>query len=1228
MEVRCGSTRRVLAAKCIMRTAILAALTMAAGIQASAASALVDLAAPVASWDDGVPLGNGSAGALLWGGGDTLNVTLDRADFWHNVLPLCYRSADFSWETLIDTVAKKDDARRHEIFDKGDSATKLPGVRLVLKLGEGQTLRRFRLDGTTASATVTVATPSGEKDIVAWFDDKDTLLSMRVPDGVTFASKTFVKNASFDKLGGYPGPEVSIDEGKAVYRRFRRKGADNRFDRDFEAGVRFRSGGDAPRSAFWPKFNAQSEVSIPDPEMQRLYDFTIYLYGAGARAGCAPLALQGLWTADNGSLPPWHGDYHNDLNTEMTYWAAGPAGHIEALEAFADFCIERLPECREFCRKIFKGGDGAVIPPTMGYAAQPILGWTAYTVPPIHGIWAFNTFCDAWEYDPTQAKAARYLAFGRELAAGLEHSWKMVDGVRKLTLSCSPEVGNNGNGSFLNANSSYERAILNSFYVWLSRLAEACGNVDEAAKWKAYVGTFGPPNVTKDGALEISMGRPLTFSHRHASHLLQVFPLTNVPLEDGVNFAKSVDGWEKLGTKWWCGYSFSWAGCFEARLGRGDKAYRYLKDFQRAFVTRNGFHVNGDQLKCGLSAYTYRPFTLEGNFGYARGIQEMLLAYDCHSHTYRLFPALPKEWDGMEVSFRNLRLPGGHRVSAKRSADGTITHEIVPNPLAGSVPRLSSLHVLPEALKNWRDQRFGMFIHWGPVSLTGKEIGWSRGSQIPVAEYDSLYKRFNPVKFDADEWVAVAKAAGMKYIVLTTKHHDGFCLWDTKETDYNIMNTPFGRDVVKELSEACRRAGIMFGAYYSTCDWHHPDFPLTSPGGRTAREKHDLDRYTGYLKAQVRELLVNYGPLFCLWHDVPQKFDARRGAGVIEMERAIQPDIIVNNRTGHPGDFDTPEQRIGNFRMCRPWETCMTICRQWAWKPGDAMKSLDTCVHALLRTIGGDGNFLFNVGPQPDGLIEPRQVARLKEMGEWVKRHAAAIYGTRGGPWKPSPLMASTRRGDKIYLSFMRQMSDPAVLHGLPLAVKSARTLDGKPVRISDRDGKLTIHVQDCAWDGVATVVELTVMGDLMSVRPLAGFVNPSFPGATATASTVFGGKPEYAAEMAVDGDKSTRWATPAGTRQAWLRIDLADEMTFSGIRIEESHCGNSSRVRKWELQKLDGEKWTTVFSGTTIGADFETTFNPVTARTVRIEVQDAVEGPTFSEVRLLRPEKTKSGVR
>jgi alpha-L-fucosidase len=255
-----------------------------------------------------------------------------------------------------------------------------------------------------------------------------------------------------------------------------------------------------------------------------------------------------------------------------------------------------------------------------------------------------------------------------------------------------------------------------------------------------------------------------------------------------------------------------------------------------------------------------------------------------------------------------------------------------------------------QRLQWWRDARFGMFIHWGPVSLKGTEIGWSRGAQIPIEEYDNLYRRFNPTNFNAGQWVKIAKAAGMKYIVLTTKHHDGFCLWDTKLTDYNIMNTPFHRDVTRELAEACRQQGLVFCAYHSICDWRHPDYPLGSPGGKSTKPDANMDRYNQYLKDQLSELLKDYGPQGILWFDGEWEspWTVERGQDLYRHCRALQDSLIINNRVGkgregmagttaqtveNPGDYDTPEQTIGKYQDQRPWETCMTICNQWAWKP-------------------------------------------------------------------------------------------------------------------------------------------------------------------------------------------------------------------------------------------------------------------------------------------------------
>lgn len=553
--------------------------------------------------------------------------------------------------------------------------------------------------------------------------------------------------------------------------------------------------------------------------------------------------------------------------------------------------------------------------------------------------------------------------------------------------------------------------------------------------------------------------------------------------------------------------------------------------------------------------------------------------------------------------------------------------------LTGALLAQDTIPASPAAIKNWEDARFGMFIHWGPVSLKGTEIGWSRGAQIPIEEYDNLYKQFNPTKFNADEWVAVAKAAGMKYIVLTTKHHDGFCLWDTKATDYNIMNTPFKRDVVKELAAACKKGGIAFGTYYSTCDWHHPAFPLGSPGGRTRNPNPDLKAYDAYLQAQVTELVKNYGPLFTLWFDVPQSYDQTYGIPMVNMLRKLQPDLMINNRAYSLGgigsgigeqlpvaDYDTPEQSIGGFNMDRPWETCMTLCEQWAWKPADKMKSIKECIHTLIRTNGGDGNLLFNVGPQPDGLIEPRQVERLKEMGAWISKNSAAIYGTRGGPWKPSSHLVSTRKGDKIYLHFLRKVDGPVTVSALPVAIKSAKLLNGPAIKTSTSDESLTLEIPNNYWDEINTIIELTIAGDSMEIAPLKPSTRSNIPGAKVTASVIYQNDPQYGADMVLDGDIESRWATPEGTKQSWLQIDFAKETTFNGIHIEEALAGHSSRVKKFELQKKSGETWTTFQSGAALGAHFKASFDPVTTTAIRLNILDASEGPTISEILIEKP--------
>lgn len=535
----------------------------------------------------------------------------------------------------------------------------------------------------------------------------------------------------------------------------------------------------------------------------------------------------------------------------------------------------------------------------------------------------------------------------------------------------------------------------------------------------------------------------------------------------------------------------------------------------------------------------------------------------------------------------------------------------------------------PEAVARWQDMRFGMFIHWGPVSLKGTEIGWSRGREIPVGEYDALHKRFNPTNFDASAWARTAKAAGMRYLVITSKHHDGFCLWDSEATGFDIMATPFGRDVLGELSAACRKEGIAFGTYYSTCDWHHPAFPLGSPGGRSRKPDPDLEAYDAYLQQQVTELVTKYGPLVTLWFDVPQVYGPEFGIPMVRKLRTLQPDILVNNRAyslrgkqsgiGHQlrvGDFDTPEQRVGAYQDDRPWETCMTICRQWAWKPNDRMKSLDQCIRTLVTCAGGNGNLLFNVGPMPDGRIEPRQVGRLEEMGSWLARYGESIYGTRGGPVKPGPGYVTTRKGNTIYLHLFEDAPEEIILPGhaeLPLKIVSAKLLHGGPVTVKHSPEQWSITVPKSQRQPIDTIVRIILDESAMDLEAVAA---PNDFRAE-EASNVFRKQAAYGAAMAFDGDPKTRWATDTGTDRCWIGSQLVRPGVIRGIEIDEAP-EFSGRVESFVIRVLDNGSWKEVARGGELGA-FRVKFDPVEASAICLEILKANEGPTISEIRVIR---------
>lgn len=537
---------------------------------------------------------------------------------------------------------------------------------------------------------------------------------------------------------------------------------------------------------------------------------------------------------------------------------------------------------------------------------------------------------------------------------------------------------------------------------------------------------------------------------------------------------------------------------------------------------------------------------------------------------------------------------------------GTLLASCIAPPVRAQSPAPT-----PKHMQWWRDARFGMFIHWGPISLKGQEISWSRSpgpgganpGGIPAAEYDALYKQFDPVKFDAKEIVALAKAAGMKYIVFTCKHHDGFCEYDSKFTDYKITSpeSPYGKDIVRQLADACHAAGLHWCVYYSQPDYHHPDFDVDQPA------------YDKYFHSQVHELLTNYGKVDLIWFDGLGHDAAFWDAGNLFKEmRAVNPDLIVNDRCGLPGDYYSPEQRIGAYDDQQPWETCMTIGDQWSFKPGDRYKSAVQCVQTLARCVGGDGNLLLNIGPQPDGAVDPTQADRLKAIAAWMKTHHQAIEGTRGGPYKPASAYTSTRKGDTVYVHALRWTGDSIVLPTLPKRIVKSRLLGKGRVTVSQSQDGVRIQVAAADRDAADTVVALQLDGSAMDISAIAPA--PKSPAATLSASNVYHNEATYAASMAIDDDDGTRWATDDGTKQVSLTADFAAPATISGVSIREAI---EDRVRKFEIQYRpeDGGDWVTLVSGTTLGENYTTSFAAVTAKSVRLNILDATEGPTITEL-------------
>src|SRR6516162_2776898 len=351
-------------------------------------------------------------------------------------------------------------------------------------------------------------------------------------------------------------------------------------------------------------------------------------------------------------------------------------------------------------------------------------------------------------------------------------------------------------------------------------------------------------------------------------------------------------------------------------------------------------------------------------------------------------------------------------------------------------------------MKWWHEARFGMFIHWGLYSVLGRHEWVMENEGIPVAEYEQIAKRFKPKPNAARDWAKLAKAAGQKYMVMTTKHHEGFCHFDTKTTEYCAPKQGPGRDLVREYVDAARAEGMRVGFYYSLMDWHHPD------GARCATDEAARQRFVAYIHGQIRELLTNYGKIDILWYDVASPLDAKgwESEKMNAMVFQLQPEIIVNNRNKLDGDFSTPEQRIEAAKNA--WESCMTMNGSWGYhKNDDDWKTPKTVVRNLVSCARDTGNYLLNIGPKPDGSIPEESVRILSSVGKWMDRNGQSIYKSEKCQPRRSNYASFSRNGDTLYMHIHFWPGDTPVIGGLRNKLKSARMLaTGREIRFEQDD--------------------------------------------------------------------------------------------------------------------------------------------------------------------------------
>lgn len=672
------------------------------------------------SWDEGIPLGNATVGALIWQKDSALRISLDRIDLW-DLRPtenIWGENFSFKW---VEKQAKNGDysvvQQQFDIpYDRDPAPSKIPGAGMEFDLsglGPVDTVRLFLnnalseitwKNGASLKTFVHATKPVGF--FVVKGMGKDFLPKLVPPIYEDQKEKAGVidpvTGQSLLRLGYKQGP-VTQEGNKIVYRQqgwgdfsyeiaiqYEQKGelligvwsitssmvaekASDLVESYLEEGVQQNY---SEHLDWWNAFWAKSSVNLPDTILQKQYYNELYKFGSVAREDSYPIALQAVWTADNGKLPPWKGDYHHDLNTQLSYWPAYAGNYLQEGFGYLNTLWEQRDTHKKYTKAYF-GTSGLNVPGVTTLTGEPMGGWIQYSFSPTVSSWLAQHFYLHWKYSADEKfLRERAYPYFKEVAIHLEELTRVESGQRTLPLSSSPEIFDNSRQAWLPSLSNYDLSLIKFTFQSAAELAEVLKLTDEAAKWKSILAEFPDYDLDEQGGFSFSKGIPYESSHRHFSHLMAIHPLGLVDWSNGEKDQKIISATlqrlKEVGPSAWTGYSYSWLANLQARAMDGEGATQSLRDFATAFCLKNTFHVNGDQSKSGKSSFTYRPFTLEGNFAFASGVQEMLI--QSHTGTVRIFPAIPQSWG--EVSFDQLRTVGAFLVSATRKKGKTIQVKI------------------------------------------------------------------------------------------------------------------------------------------------------------------------------------------------------------------------------------------------------------------------------------------------------------------------------------------------------------------------------------------------------------------------------------------------------------------------------------------------------------------------------------------------------------------------